>query len=992
LRASLKLARWEARQTGGLLFVTGIGIVLAVVFICTIPLYAQIAVSAGIRNALNSTSGGPYIAVSSVSYQPTTGPINQIQQQITQQVDHTLGSFTDGPAQFSLQMTDNPILASPHFYPNSQINLIGVTPQEAAPHLTLMAGRLPTITHSANDIEIAITSQTAKALNAVVGSKLRIQAFQVTGGDQPASNISIYATLHVVGIFQLPAQTDPYWHGEDFHIAEVIHCFKPCPPFPIPPLFQALAANNGLMNAFGSIPTRVYTYYEAPGSVTYISTPLLYWYYHIDASQVNIASMNTLVNRIKNVLGNLSNSPINPPFVDQTQAVGPYTPLVTYSNYVNALFVPASGLTILLLALVLYFVSVMTSLIVERRAVSIATLRSRGANRRQVLSLFAFQASGMALVALIVGPLLSIGAVYLLVRSTLPPTEQGAINLITSQPAQVAAQLLEYALVAVAIALFAMLVALYQAANANIVQVRRASARASRAPFWQRVRLDLVAGLLAIAGYIIVIYVASPGVLGPRARTLALAPLTLAGAAFLLIGGILLFLRGFPLFLELLSRLALRGRSAAPTLALAQMARAPRQAIRTMMLLAFATAFIIFALVFNASQAQRLQDTVTFQTGADFSGDISYLSSIVPSSAFSRLPGVAAASTGYVATDQTVGANPLDIALMAVDTDTFARTVTWTNQDGVQSPAALMGALNRASDALNRAPTGASVPAIIDNAAAQSMQVSVGSHFTLSDVNGKLGFTVIAIVQHIPTIVDTTANDTGEDLLAGGVLVDFRTYNALMTAINNVTYTSTTVWVKAQNNPSAAAEVYRELATGANSITVENINDTRAIVSSLQSDPLYITILTMLIAGALAALLLALIGSLVASWQSARSRLTSFAVLRALGGARRQIASVLLWEQGILYTTALALGALFGVLLSLLALPTLIFTSVGSGAAVSTGQFYLLQSEPPVQVVIPWTLWLALAILVAVCAIAIWMMVRIVSRPSMSQTLRLNED
>lgn len=997
LRASLKLARWESRKTGGLLFVTGIGIVLAVIFICTIPLYAQVAVSAGIRNALTSANGGSYIAVSAVSYQTSAAPIGQIQQQITQQVQHTLGSFTNGPAQFSLQITDNPIFASPHFYPNSQINLIGVTPQEAAPHLTLLAGRMPAATHlhdesgGHNDIEIAIPLQTAKALDAAIGSRLTIQVFKPTDTLNPMPNLPLDATLHVVGIFQLPAHSDPYWHGEDFHIAEVVHCFTPCPPFPIPPLFQALASNNGLMNAFGSIQTQVPTYYFAPGPVTYISPPLLYWYYHINVSQVNISSMNTLVNHMKNTIGNLSNNPVNLPYVDQTQAVGPYTPLMTYSNYVNALLVPASGLTVLLLALVLYFVSVMTSLLVERRAVSIATLRSRGANRRQVIALFAFQASGLALIALIVGPLLSLAAVYLLARATLPPEEQNAINYLTTQPMQVAGLLLEYTLVAVVIALLAMLISLYQAANANIVQVRRASARANRAPFWQRLRLDLIAGLLAVVGYIVVIYIASPGVLGPRARILALAPLTLAGAAFLLIGSVLLFLRGFPLFLELLSRLAIRGRSASPTLALAQMARAPRQAIRTMMLLAFATAFIIFALVFNASQSQRLQDTVSYQVGSDFSGDISYLSSIVPSSAFTNLPGVVAASTGYVATQQTVGANPLNMQLMAVDANTFARATIWTSQDSPQSPAVLMDAINRVStDA--RASAQQYVPAIIDAAAAQSMQVSVGSHFTLNDINGNMSFTVIAIVPHIPTVIDTTANDTGEVLLSGGVLVDFRTYNALSANLNNTTYTSTTVWVKAQHNPRAIAEVNRELATGANSITVENINNAQAMISTLQSDPLYITILALLLTGALAALLLALIGSLVASWQSARSRLTSFAILRALGGARRQIALVLLWEQGILYTTALALGALFGVLLSLLALPTLVFTSAGNGAAVSVGEFYLLQSEPPIQIIIPWTLWLALAILVAVCAIAIWMMVRIVSRPSMSQMLRLNED
>jgi len=101
---------------------------------------------------------------------------------------------------------------------------------------------------------------------------------------------------------------------------------------------------------------------------------------------------------------------------------------------------------------------------------------------------------------------------------------------------------------------------------------------------------------------------------------------------------------------------------------------------------------------------------------------------------------------------------------------------------------------------------------------------------------------------------------------------------------------------------------------------------------------------------------------------------------------------VLLWEQGIVYAAALVLGLIFGLLLALLSLPTLIFTSVGSGAEISSGQFYAIQSVPPVQVVLPSTLWLALAALILIYIIAVVIMVRIITRSSISQTLRLSED
>ena len=171
---------------------------------------------------------------------------------------------------------------------------------------------------------------------------------------------------------------------------------------------------------------------------------------------------------------------------------------------------------------------------------------------------------------------------------------------------------------------------------------------------------------------------------------------------------------------------------------------------------------------------------------------------------------------------------------------------------------------------------------------------------------------------------------------------------------------------------------------------LQNTVDRRAIEDVLAHDPQAITLLGVLGIGGAAALLLALLGNLVTSWFSARSRLTRFAILRALGTDRAQVARVLSWEQGIIYAVAFLLGIGFGTLLSLLVVPALVFTGFYSGSA--SGNFYISQSVPPIQVVFsPW-LWLALALLAAVCGAALWMMVRVVSRPSLGQTLRLNED
>lgn len=158
-------------------------------------------------------------------------------------------------------------------------------------------------------------------------------------------------------------------------------------------------------------------------------------------------------------------------------------------------------------------------------------------------------------------------------------------------------------------------------------------------------------------------------------------------------------------------------------------------------------------------------------------------------------------------------------------------------------------------------------------------------------------------------------------------------------------------------------------------------------------DPLYLALLGVLMIGAATALLLGLLGNMTVSWLSAKSRLINFAVMRALGTAPGQIASILTYEQVIVYATAIGLGIAFGLLLSFLVLPAFVFTSSLGSAATGTGVFYITQSVPPIQMIIPGVLLaLAVGILAAICIVALGMMVRIVSRPALSSTLRLNGD
>src|SRR5262249_50382100 len=243
--------------------------------------------------------------------------------------------------------------------------------------------------------------------------------------------------------------------------------------------------------------------------------------------------------------------------------------------------------------------------------------------------------------------------------------------------------------------------------------------------------------------------------------------------------------------------------------------------------------------------------------------------------------------------------------------------------------------------------------------------------------------------------------DDGDDVFSGsgfgdasaGLLVDFATLSAVYkqtqpggAALDEAPFAPNAIWLRTADEAASLARVRAARTSGP--LQVTSLLDRRQMTAAAESDALHVDLLSVLALGAGTALLLALVGILLGSWLNARSRLTSFALLRALGSEPRQLASVLLWEQGIVYGLALGLGIGIGFALAAAVLPVIIFTSGGSFQRIIN-----TLDVPPIQTVIPWpAVGIILGGLVVICGGAILMMTWVVARPSISQTLRLNED
>ncbi len=901
------LARWRWRQHWFLLLAIGMGMVAAVVMVCAVPLLSSVMQTAGLRSELNSSYTNSEVTLRADVAGLSTQGVEHIYQSIHPSFDQHLGTYLNGPPRLDISTPLLSIISPPPPESTDKMMIYAASMREAASHLTLSQGRLPQTV--SNGIEVAITPEMAALMHLAVGSNITLELFFYP---QPAVENAISAhplpsilqriQLHVVGLINVKPD-DLYWHDTNF-LPDLEDLGGGASRI----IFTVLASNQGFLQALDQVVLNKgidQVYFSQPSN--------LFWFYHLAPERISIDQLDNLIGRLNATQLDIVNKfsdprmVLVPPHISSVTLYGSMlstsqTPgsLDRFKSRVAVLRVPVTVLELQILGLILFFVSVMAELLVDRQLGAISLLRSRGASGRQVLGSLVTQSIGLGLVALVIGPPLALGAVFFIVQRLLSPADQGALNVLANAPVQALFNVRWYAVIAVAVTIVAMGFALYRASRMDVLALGRQAGRSTRRPLWRRFNLDVVAAIIAFTGYVVSVYMTNiGGLLDAQTQAIVSAPLTLIAPLFLLIAAVLLFLHLFPLLLRLASHFALRSQASAPMLALAQMARAPRQSMRMTVLLALAIAFAFYTLVFTATQAQRAIDIAAYKAGADFSGDIPIATYLLPvkdeTQLYNKIPGVLSTTIGY--TEQANSAllsSATPLQLSAVDPDTFAQTAIWSKDDSSQPLSSLLAQLVAQREKGTRDNV---IPAIVDTSAWNRLGLHMGATFPMQRGNASgeiVRYVAIAEVQHIPAV------DNGTD---GGVMVDFQTFAASLKRNHDTNLLVNHVWLRTQDDPGALAKVRSALNTSA--LQLANLYDRRAFIDSLNTEPLSLNISSILLIAATTALLLALIGNLLASWLSVHTRLISFVVLRALGADRRQVASVLLWEQGIVYGTAL---------------------------------------------------------------------------------------
>lgn len=657
----------------------------------------------------------------------------------------------------------------------------------------------------------------------------------------------------------------------------------------------------------------------------------------------------------------------------------------------------ATLLTILLyvfaipiVGLVLYFIVLVSGMIVQRGRHEIAMLRSRGTSSAQVVGIYLVEGLVLGAVALGVGPYIArvLAQIMRNARSFLSFAPSAAL------PLRFSAASVRAAVGAVALGLAAGLVPALSASGYTIVTHKQDVARAMRKPFWQRYYVDLMLLIPPLYGYYLLRQRGTVAVLG-RELTYGSDPfqnplLFLVPTLFLLAWA-LLFARAFPALMEALAWLGSKLPGAAPLLALRHLSRASEYYIGPLLLIVLTLGLATFSSSMAETLEQHLLHRVYYEVGADLrlveSGaspageeDLVVASSSAPSSGGAAaegegqeeenairwlflpvlehlaIPGVqGAARVGtYEATARVVDGT-VEGRFVGVDRLDFM-SVAFFRRDFSDAPlGALMNILALRSDAL-----------LVHRSFLAEHGLKIGDRLELlvrafGDTR-RVSFTVAETLDYFPGVYPEDG-----PFFVGNLEYLFQEMG------RQYPYD---VWLKTDGRDA------QEIARGVEEmgLRVLSVQDAHRMVEQEQSRPEQGGAFGLLSIGFVTAAALTMLGFLLHSMLTFRERFIEMGVLRAVGLSVGQMAAFLGCEQFLLLATGLGVGTGLGVWTSRVFVP---FLQVRGGPHPQT---------PPFVVEIAWgDVYKVYAIFGGMLILAIMIMVSSLIRMKVFQAIKLGD-
>lgn len=268
-----------------------------------------------------------------------------------------------------------------------------------------------------------------------------------------------------------------------------------------------------------------------------------------------------------------------------------------------------------ILAMVLYYIVMNAKQSLDRQRTDIAVIRSRGGSTKQIIWIYLLEGLILGAIAMIIGPILG----WFLAKSI--GSANGFLTFVDRKSIPVAFTLdaALYGLGAVVLAIVASVVPAIMYAKSSIVGNKQKQARTDRKPFWQRWFIDIILiGLVSYGWYLFNSQQMLSQQTGLTTDQMQVQPVLFFVPALAIFALGMFFLRIFPWILRFFSWIGKKVLPVSMYLTLTQLSRSSKSYYPLMLLLTLT----IGLGVYNASAARTLDLNSTERTLYSYGTDV----------------------------------------------------------------------------------------------------------------------------------------------------------------------------------------------------------------------------------------------------------------------------------------------------------------------------------------------------------------------------------
>ncbi len=745
-------------------------------------------------------------------------------------------------------------------------------------HIVVTEGNFPSAS-AETDLPVLLSQTLADKLGFQVGERYIIFG-------QGSSGVQI--PVQIVGIWQAQSVADPYW------------------------FYQPSAFDEVLLTTEAAFDSHVMPALEEP-----ISQAV--WFQLFDGGRVRPNTVPSLLQNIATV-----ETRVNALLNGTTLDTSPKPALENYGDSARLLTVLLTIFAIPIVGLILYFISLIASMVVQRGQNEIAVLRSRGTTRQQIVLVYLLEGVIIGVIGLTLGLLLGRGLAGIMSRTETFLTLNASAE---SLPILISSQAVQYGLIGVGLSLLALLIPATWSSRFTIVSFKAQRARSMQKPLWQRYFLDLLLLLLPLYGWYLLRQQGTISALS-SGDDLFSNPLLFLVPALFCFSLSLLFIRFFPHLLSLLAYSAEHFPGVVGLLTLRQLARAASQYTGSLVLIALTLSLATFTASMALTLDDHLIDQAYYAVGADL--NLAELGENTEEAEQATLPGQepppppepdeneprflflpveehlivpgvnAVARVGSYDATSNIGGRQTSGQLLGIDRIDFPRVAFWrTDFNSAESLGDLMNRIAASRDNI-----------LVSRDFLERRNLKVGDPIKLT----------IAAAGDFAEIEFKVAGAI--DLFPGYYPSEGPLFVANLDFVHEgfggqYPYS---VWIDSDPSYPSAQIVAGVRQLGISVVTSQDATDR---IAAEQQRPERQGVFGLLSVGFFAAAALTVLGFLVYAVVSFQRRFIELGMLRAIGLSINQMVGYLAGEQALLILTGMGLGTAIGILASIIFIPYL---------------------------------------------------------------------